>query len=194
MGSRPARGQTMSDKYIIIDKIKWWIHIDIAGYRNVQPLCPTHHLRIYPKTDSYMYRHIKETHNLKCSECVALHVIPRSWVDEQKYVLDKIDSKILKTMRFINLDDEAIPIAEDKKSPKDGKYFVTALLTESKAGKRLIVYAGERGGKRKTQIFVEPDIKRLAFDQKDLHPNDVFTKLEATFADNSSAKMKKNRK
>jgi hypothetical protein len=42
-----------------------------------------------------------------------------------------------------------------------------------------------------TQIFVEPEIRRLAFDQKDLHPNDVFTKVEATFIDGTTAKTDK---
>ncbi len=51
----------------------------------------------------------------------------------------------------------------------------------------------KKGEKKKTQIFVEPDIKRLAFDQKDLHPTDVFTKLEATFSDGTKASQKKKK-
>ena len=94
-------------------------------------------------------------------------------------------------MRFINLDDEALPIAEVKLDSKDDPdYFVTGLLTKSKVGLRLIVYAGKKGSPEKSQIFVEPEIKRLAFDQKDLHPSDVFTKVEATFKDGAKQIIK----
>ena len=93
-------------------------------------------------------------------------------------------------MKFINFDDEAIPIAIDK-IPKNSEYFVTSLLTKSKIGLRLVVYAGKRGSDSKTQLFVEPEIKRLAFDQKDLHPTDVFTMVEATFEDGTKAKIQK---
>jgi hypothetical protein len=58
-------------------------------------------------------------------------------------------------------------------------------------GQRLVVYAGEKGRKEKTQVFVEPDIKRLAFDQNDIHPSEVFVKLEATFRDGTQISMKK---
>ena len=70
-------------------------------------------------------------------------------------------------------------------------FFATATLTKSKVGLRLVVYAGERGSAKKTQIFVEPDIKRLAFDQTNMHPNEVFAELEATFIDGHKASMRK---
>ena len=93
-------------------------------------------------------------------------------------------------MKFINLDDEAIPIAESKVSSKDNKYFVTAILTESKVGQRLVIYAGEKGKNEKTQIFIEPEIKRLAFDQNDTHPSDVFVVVEGTFKDGTKMSIK----
>lgn len=178
----------MSEQSITIDKIKWWV----PETRVPQPLCLVHHLRLYPVKDVYcrFYPNL-ESHSLKCQECKELHIISRSIADEKQYVIDKLDAQIFRGMRFINLDDEALPIAEDKIKSKDSKYFVTSLLTQSKTGLRLVVYAGEKGSDKKTQIFVEPDIKRLAFDQKDLHPNDVFAELEATFADGSKHKMKK---
>lgn len=94
-------------------------------------------------------------------------------------------------MKVLNLDDEAIPLADDKVKTKDGKFFVVANLNESKTGKRLVVYAGEKGKQNKTQIFVEPEIKRLSFDQNDLHPTDVFTKLEATFSDGTKVSIRR---
>lgn len=177
------------DQYITVDSIKWWITIQ-NGMRIVQPICPKHHLKLHPQKGDYD-RYTSEAHYLKCEECEKLYVLNRPYDKEKQYIMDKADAKIFKGIRFINVDDEAIPLAEDKKSSKDNKYFVTTLLTESKSGKRLIVYAGEKGKKTKTQIFIEPDIKRLAFDQKDLHPTDVFTKVEATFEDGSVHTLRK---
>ena len=62
---------------------------------------------------------------------------------------------------------------------------------ESKRGLQLVVYAGEKGKTKKAQIIIEPEIKRLAFDQQDLNPNDVFIELKATFEDGSSHTIKK---
>lgn len=182
-----------NDQFITIDKIKWWIYESIGGIRTPQPLCSIHNLRLYPMEDGYSneYNYGRQSHSLRCEECGKTHSIPRSFDKEKQYVLDRVDAKIFKGMNFINLDDEALPIAEDKIKSKDSKYFVTSVLTESKTGLRLVVYAGEHGSDKKTQIFVEPDIKRLTFDQKDLHPTEVFTELEATFEDGSKHKMKK---
>jgi len=185
----------MSDQFITIDGIKWWVSTDINGVRTPQPICPIHHLRLRPTEDihSAAYNFHKLSHTLKCEDCKKHFKIPRSIEKEKQYVTDKLDSKIFKSMRFINLDDEAIPIAKDKKIPKDNKYFVRSILTDSKTGKRLVVYAGLKGKKEKTQIFVEPEIRRLSFDQNNLHPTDVFTKLEATFSDGTKAIQKKKK-
>jgi len=171
----------MSEQNLIIDGIKW----HVTG-RQVQPLCPKHHLRLYVVGGSEYI-----SSSLSCEECNTPYRLPRYVYSEKIYILDKLDSKIFKDMKFINLDDEAIPIAESKVSSKDNRYFTTALLTESKVGLRLVVYAGEKGKLHKTQIFVEPDIKRLAFDQKDLHPSDVFVKLEGTFEDGTKSSINK---
>ena len=159
---------------IILDNVKWYI----SPSREVQPLCPKHHLRLSLKAN------YSDGCYLKCEECKNTYKFPREFNEQKQYILDKLDSKIFKGMKFINLDDEALPLAEAKLDSKDNPdYFVTGLLTKSKVGLRLIVYAGKKGSSEKSQIFVEPEIKRLAFDQKDLHPSDVFTKVEATFKD-----------
>ncbi len=159
---------------IILDNVKWYISSD----KRVEPLCPEHHLRLSLEVNNF------DSCYLKCAECKEFYRLPRELNAQKGYILDKLDSKIFKEMKFINLDDEALPIAKVKLDSKDNPdYFVTGLLTKSKVGLRLIVYAGKKGSSEKSQIFVEPEIKRLAFDQKDLHPSDVFTKVEATFKD-----------
>lgn len=171
-----------------IDNINWIEHKNAFGHRDVQPLCPVHNLRMRASYDA-RYSTSDAATVLKCEDCEDLHKLPRAYGPERRYVLDRIDAKIFAGMKVLNLDDEAIPLAEQKVSSKDGKVFVTAVLTESKVGRRLVVYAGEKGKKDKTQIFVEPEIKRLAFDQKDLHPSEVFAALEATFRDGTTSSV-----
>lgn len=180
----------MIPEYLIIDGIKWWITNDHRGLRSPQPLCPKHFLRMQ-SLKSFADQFLSDSILLKCEDCTQIYKLPRGFDKEKQYVLNKVDSMVFKKMKFINIDNEATPIAEHKISSKDSKYFVTSVLTESTVGLRLIVYAGEKGKKDKTQIFIEPSIKRLAFDQKDQHPTEVFAKLEATFADGTRAKMDK---
>ena len=174
----------MLDKLYILDGVLW------DGSVKPKPYCPKHKLEMDPYTldedpSDSTYDH------LRCEECPEDYIISRDFGEEQTYVSRKLRSRDLKNIKVLNLDDEAIPLSEEKVKSKDGKYFVTALLTESKVGLRLVVYAGEKGAQGKTQIFVEPGIRRLAFDQKDIHPADVFVKLEATFNDGTSASIER---
>ena len=174
------------ENLILFDGVKWYI--PTAAIRDMEALCPKHLLRLSTgRLNEYIAR------SLACEECDEEYIFPkrRSLHEEKEYILNKIDSKVFKKMKFINLDDEAIPMAEIKISSEDNNYFVTGLLTRSKVGLRLVLYAGEKGSNRKTQIFVEPEIKRLAFDQKDLHPTDIFTKVEAVFEDNTKQSIDK---
>ncbi len=178
----------MEDKKIVrMDGVLW--NAEGLSGRNFQALCPIHHLRMKP----YPQGHSDYSTNLlECIECKEPYFLTRTVAEEKEYVRNKIDSKAFKQIKILNLDDEAVPIAESKISSCDGKFFVKSILTESKIGQRLVIYAGEKGKKEKTQIFVEPAIKRLAFDQKDLHPADVFLKVEATFEDGKTSSISKS--
>ena len=176
----------MDKEHIILNGIKW--HVPLLSSEYIVPLCPKHHLTLFVKLNN------PHACWLKCEDCSENYHIPREFNKQKQYLLDKLNSKAFKNARFINLDDEAVPIAESKVSSKDDKYFAKAILTESKVGLRLVVYAGEKGKSEKTQIFVYPNIRRLAFDQTDLHPSDVFIKLEGTFNDGTSASVKQKNK
>lgn len=171
-----------------IDGIKWAIG---QHPPKAIPLCPKDFIVLDPYPPKYNDELVDT--NFKCEECQKVYHIPRTCKKECEFVLRKINASVYKKMKFINLDDEAIPIAESK-IPKNSKYFVTSVLTKSKVGLRLVIYAGKKGKAKKTQIFVEPEIRRLAFDQTDLHPTNIFTKVEATFADGSKAKIEEKKK
>lgn len=150
--------------------------------------CPKHRLEM----DSYTRSDTKPAKYdlLRCEECPDMYQIPRDFSAEGEYLRRRLKSKNLKNAKVLNLDDEAIPIAEDDVRTKDGKYFVKALLTESKIGQRLVIYAGEKGKKDKAQIFVEPSIERLSFDQTNIHPLEIFARVDATFKSGKSHSMK----
>ena len=160
-----------------------------VGNKIFDPICPIHRMEMdaweVGDNDNYV----------KCSDCEDEIELPRSYSDEIEYIERKLKSKEYSALKVLNLDDEQIPVAEvEIPAPKNSKYFVTGRLMKSRVGLRLVVYAGEKGKKQKTQIFVEPEIKRLAFDQKDTHPSEVFTKLEATFNDGSTQSIEKELK
>lgn len=183
---------------IRIDEILWWLISD--GKRRLPvAICPEHKLRLTPvksrvvdeSTGRYRLQYEEEVSTLQCAEGPHVLRLPRRLKVERQYVLDRVDAKAFARMKVLNLDDEAVPIAEDKARSTDERYFATVRLMESKRGLQLVVYAGERGKSKKTQIFLEPEVKRLAFDQKDLHPTDVFVELKATFDDGSCQLMLK---
>lgn len=124
---------------------------------------------------------------LKCPECGKTFELPRDYSEDSRFVENKMKALNLQNLKVFDFDGIATPLSEESES--DDRYFVVAKLVETKIGKRLIVYAGEKGAKDKTQIFIEPEIKRLAFDQNNIHPSDVFVKLEAQFKDGQKQTM-----
>lgn len=164
----------MGNKYVRIDGAIW----DSTQQYPI-PLCPTHRL---PMELSFNGSRLS---TYVCPEDGEQYDFRRERLAQIRYVHGKVKSNELKAMKVLNLDDEAIPLAQDKDSSADGRFFVVAKLTESKVGLRLVVYAGQKGSPNKTQLFIEPDVRRASFDQKDLNPLDVFTKVEATFRDGS---------
>jgi hypothetical protein len=155
-----------------------WIY---EGYEWV-PICPKHYLRLRLAFNS------NSLSEYECAQDRENFRIHREFNEQKKYIQNKLDAKDIQKRKFLNIDGESVAFADAKANSDDGKYFVTAILTESKVGLRLVVYAGEKG-KEKTQIFIEPAIKRLAFDQTNTHPSEVFVKLEGTFDDGSSASI-----
>ena len=129
-----------------IDKIEWWVTDGSGVARVPQPLCPIHHLRMEPVMRPY--DEYKGSSNLlQCADCKDAYEIPRSFNEEKEYVINRIDAKIFKGMKTLNLDDESVPLVEENLSSDDKKYFVTGLLTKSKVALRLVIFAGEKGRK-----------------------------------------------
>lgn len=188
----------MTQQIVRVDGIKWHIVKLTNGGRTPTALCPVHNLRMTELPEGRVYergkfrdRWASEALKLECAEGPHHFDLPREYSKEKSYVLNRVDAKIFEGMQIIDLDGELTPIAKEKIKSKDNKYFVTSQLMESKRGLQLVVYAGEKGNDKKTQIFIEPEVKRLAFDQKDLNPSDIFVELRATFADGTNHVIKR---
>lgn len=189
-------------KLIIIDGIKWWDTISTAKTRLIVPLCLQHDLRLQPEylservysggSTRYRKKSSDVSVQLRCEEDKG-HLVDmsREYAIEKQYVMNRIDAQAFSKMPVLNLDDSAVPMAKDEIKEKDNPYWVRSKVTESKAGTRLIIWAGNKNAKNKTQLFIEPEIKKLSFDQNDDHPLEVFTKVEVTFADNVKAEIRK---
>jgi hypothetical protein len=189
----------VADKLIRVDGVKWWE--TMAGtIRTPVPVCPEHHLRLNPvllyysaysagRTVAMAHSGNKST-QLKCEDDGRIFDLPRTFGEEKQYVLAKIDAQIFAKMPTISLDDELIPVA--KKELKDTDYWILAKVTKSKSGTRLIVWAGSKKDKNKAQLFVEPELQRMSFDQNDDHPTEVFAKVEATFKDGAKTTIEKS--
>lgn len=161
-----------------LDGVLW----ERQGRCDYEPVCPSHFIRLIHRTNNF------NSCILECAEDKETFVFSREYTEQKDYIKEKVESKYRQQLKYVDIDGEYVAIAQDKVSSEDSNYFVTARLTQSKVGLRLVVYAGEKG-KEKTQIFVDPEIKKLAFDQTNTHPNEVFVALEATFDDGSKARI-----
>jgi hypothetical protein len=64
----------------------------------------------------------------------------------------------------------------------DPDYWADIKISKNRKGEvQLMVLAGSKKEKDKAQLFVEPKNERLAFDQNNSHPREVFAVVEATF-------------
>ena len=159
--------------------VKWRVPVD-RSWRGVSPICPNDNLDLSLIRNNYNDCHFK------CPECNKEYTFPFEHTELQTYIINKLKSIILKNTKFINLDNEIIPISESKDKSDDEKYFVIAKLVRAKNGLSLVVYAGEQGSNDKTQLFIEPEINRLSFDPDNINPSDIFVKLEAKFRNGST--------
>ncbi|NCO10814.1 hypothetical protein GW930_02835 [Candidatus Saccharibacteria bacterium] len=122
--------------------------------------------------------------NLLCLEGPHIIKLPSRLDEIQAYISKKIRSKAFSDAKLIDLDGLLVPVSKKEKISAGGTdYFVTSQVKNGKRGDQVVVYAGKKGSKDRAQISIDPEHKKMSFDQNDLNPADVFVKLEATFRD-----------
>ena len=157
----------------IIDGIAWQIDTDIYGRHYAIPICPKHRIKLNPdKTyPTIMY----------CPDCEESYKIPRRFPAEREYAIEKYKAIQRKDWDLVDIDGTLTPVTKKEKIGSD-EYFCTAQVRDSKRGPQVVIYAGKKGS-GKSQIFVTPEERRLSFDQSDINPADVFTRITAEFCD-----------
>ena len=145
------------------------------------PICPTDRVKL-----DYIgyYDSMSEdcTKRLKCEDCNKLFIFQRDIRSEKRYVIEKVRSLDRKDYEIVDIDGALTPVTK-KESIKKTDYFLTTQIRESKRGPQVVIYAGIKGQKEKSQIFITPEERRLSFDQKDINPADLFAKITAEFND-----------
>lgn len=191
----------MEDNLVRVDGVKWHCFKKekrTGGMKiEAEAICPDHSMKLTPTTDKHSVRingqsivNWSDGQYLYCDE-EHIITIPRVYSEEKSYVIKRLEAINFSKLKVINLDDEAIPIAKDRINDENDRYFITSRLMRSKRGLQAVIYAGRKNSSSKTQIFTSPDEKRLSFDHKDLHPTEIFLKIEATFDDGSKQSIEK---
>jgi hypothetical protein len=149
--------------------------------------CPHHRMRLDLFNPTHNMSgaqagHLSTPHVLRCPKDGATFSVPdRNFRTYQRHFTAALESLDLKDAQIVDLDGYQIPIAKAEPPAKDKEYWVQARINDTKRGKQIVVYAGKRDTKDKAQIFIDPEHDKITFDQNDMHPNDVFFRLEGQF-------------
>lgn len=174
----------MAEQLLLIDGIAWQISRSINGVYRATPICPIHRMELdvpgpYSRT-------------LKCPDCEKRYEIPKDYCNENKYAIEKYKAIIRQSWSLIDVDGVLTPVTKKEKIGKR-EYFCTAQVRDSKRGPQVVIYAGKKGRSGKSQIFITPEERRLSFDQNDINPADIFTKITAEFDDGVKHVIEKNK-
>ncbi len=120
-----------------------------------------------------------------CVKCEFNTTFKKSIEEKGKDVLDIIESEDFADAEIIKIDGDLIRVTNDK--TEDDNYWIKASVSRDVKGRtQVMVLAGSKLEKDKTQLFLDISSEKLSFDQNDDHPAEIFSKVLATFKDSSS--------
>jgi len=163
--------------------LNWDVEYDINGNPEPFALCPKQkcYCRLIKSKESYSVGEYKYC----CIKCDFKITLTKAIEDKAVDFLYVMDSLNYKDAEIINIDGELIRVKREKKKDKD--IWIDAKISKNKKGEsQLMVLAGSKKSKDKTQLFLEPKNERLAFDQNNDHPSRVFAKVVAVFKNSKS--------
>ena len=159
---------------------------------NMTIICAKHKLVVDEEIEYDGFGSPMPTMNLECLEGPHTIVLDRTPGEIREYIRRKIESKKYQEAKYFDIDGYLVPASKEAKvKTESGDYFVTTqVMNSEKKGEQIVIYAGKKGAKYKSQIFIDPKHGKITFDQNDINPKDVFVKIEATFRDGSKASIK----
>lgn len=169
-------------------EVDWDVDCDNWGNPIISvPLCPNCHCKLVKSTkESFSYGKF----NYRCIQCDFKITFDKDIDRKGEDFLHVFESLKYKNAEIINIDGELIKVQKELK--KDDNYWVEAKLSKNKKGEtQLMVLVGSKLQKDKAQLFVDPSNKRLSFDQNNIHPTKILTKVIAIFK-SSQSEIKSN--
>jgi hypothetical protein len=132
-----------------------------------------------------------EYYTYKCIKCEFTITSARSIYSSYQIVRKILESDQYKNSEIINLDGDSIRVAREQIDDSD--YWADVKISKNKKGQiQLMVLAGSKKENDKAQLFIEPKNEKLSFDQNNLHPKEVFVRVDAIFRD-SNHSIKSNK-
>lgn len=181
----------MSRKLYLIDGAQWLVD---KYNETATPVCPKDKIELTYSNNLDWFDAATITDEAKCEDCKKVYKFPRQLREEMKYVVEKVKALDRKDYEIIDLDGVKTPVTKKEEIDSKNGYFCKAQVRDSKRGPQIVIYAGKKGLKEKSQILVMPEERRLSFDQNDINPADVFAKITAEFKDGSKHIIEKSEK
>ena len=164
--------------------LHWDIDYDINGNPYSQiPLCPKQKCNCRLKKSKETYSIGEYKYN--CVRCDFKITLNKSIEDKASDLIDIIESQKYKDAEIINLDGELVRVLREEQ--KDLDYWVDVKISKNRKDEvQLMVLAGSKKEKNKTQLFLDPQNEKVSFDQNNNHPKEIFSKVVATFKDSKT--------
>ena len=177
----------MKTAYMKPKLIPYGNNIFFDYHDNMAVICREH----MEKTDFKFHRQDLGYSFFECLEGPHEIILNDSVDRIRERILRRLESKRYQEAEYLDIDGYLTPASKESQvKTKSGVYSITAQIKNSdKHGEQIVIYAAKKGIKGKSQIFIDPSYGKLTFDQNDVSPKDIFTKLEATFRDGSEVKM-----
>lgn len=163
--------------------IDWDVESDDFGNPYAIPLCPNPkcHCKLVKSGEKYNLGEYK----YECVTCDFGITLNKSIEDKSRDFVNIVNSWTYKDAEIINIDGDLIRVQREEETDND--YWVDAKLSKNKKGEvQLMVLAGSKKERDKTQLFLDPKNEKLSFDQNNDHPREVFCKVKATFKSSES--------
>jgi hypothetical protein len=159
--------------------LHWDIDYDINGNPYLQiPLCPKQKCNCKLKKSKEKYS-IGE-YKYCCSRCDFRITLNKSVEEKAADLLDIIESQKYKDAEIINIDGELVKVQREQITDFD--YWVDVKISKNRKDEvQLMVLAGSKKLKDKTQLFLNPKNEKISFDQNNDHPIKIFSKVIAKF-------------
>lgn len=180
----------MTEKIYIWNKIGWSYYENPFGDScdSVTARCPRCKCVLCKSKEKYERGEYKYC----CVNCDFKITFEKTIEEKISDFVNVMESRRFKDAEIINIDGELIKIRRDEQTDFD--YWIDVKLSKNRKDEiQLMVLAGSKKDKDKTQLFLEPKNEKLTFDQNNDHPSQVFTKVIATFK-NSKSKIASQKK